>query len=158
MCYTKAMTKKVVIAFFIVLFIALQLPTEKAAAGFDCLTLSTNSTTDQKAQCQSELDQLNQQLIELTGQLNDQKKQTGTINGDITYLTNQINTLKTKIKSRALAISNLKVSIDDKSKKIVTLQQKIEKEHGSLAQLLRNTNEFDNQNITNWRLLFFAGD
>ncbi len=55
--------------------------------------------------------------------------------------------MKTKIKARTLAVAQLKVSITEKSNKIDTLSEKIDREHASLAQLLRNTNEFDDQNI-----------
>ncbi|MCX6758018.1 MAG: lytic murein transglycosylase [Candidatus Nomurabacteria bacterium] len=121
--------------------------TYNVRADFDCLTLSTSSTVDQKRFCQNELDQLNQQLIELSNQLSNQKKTTGSFKSDIDSLTKQINALKVKIKARTLAIATLKVSISEKITKIETLSEKIDKEHQSLAQLLRNTNEFDNENI-----------
>ena len=79
----------------------------------------------------------------------EQQKQTGTLKGDITYLTSQINALKTKVKARGLAIAKLKVDISDKVKTINVLTQKIDSEHQSLGQLLRNTNEFDNNNLVN---------
>ena len=65
------------------------------------------------------------------------------------YLTAQINALKVKIKARALVIAQLKVDITDKTNTITSLSAKIDREHESLAQLLRNTNEFDNENLVN---------
>ncbi|MEJ0002143.1 MAG: lytic murein transglycosylase [bacterium] len=59
----------------------------------------------------------------------------------------QINALKAKIKARSLAIAQLKVSINEKSNKITSLLQDIDAQHQSLAQLLRNANDFDNQNF-----------
>jgi len=117
---------------------------------FDCVKdLTDRSAPDQKQQCQNELDMLLGQLKDLQKQLDAQAKQTGNIAGDIKYLTSQVNALNTKIKARTLAIANLKVSINQKTAKIETLQQKIDKEKESLAQLLRNTNEFDNQDLLN---------
>ena len=67
--------------------------------------------------------------------------------GDVDYLTSKINTLKAKIKARALTIAQLKVNITEKVNTIKSLSDKIEREHESLAQLLRNTNEFDDGNL-----------
>ena len=143
------MVKKFSILFIIVLLVGFTARTNNVRASFDCLTLSTSSTPDQKAFCSNELDQLNAQLLKLTNQLNSQKKQTGSFKSDIDSLTKEINALTVKVKARTLAIAHLKVSINEKSAKIETLSEKIDKEHQSLSQLLRNTNEFDNQNMIN---------
>ena len=84
-----------------------------------------------------------------------QKKQTGTLKGDVRYLTSQINALKTKVRARAYKIAQLKVDIKDKISKIETLSEKINREHESLAQLLRNTNDFDNKDFI---YLIFSDD
>ncbi|MCX6752814.1 MAG: lytic murein transglycosylase [Candidatus Nomurabacteria bacterium] len=141
------MVKKFSILFIFIITISFFARTNNVRADFDCLTLSTSSTPAQKSFCQNELDDLNQQLAKLTKQLSSQQKKTGSFKSDIDSLTQQIDALKLKIKSRVLAINNLKVSINEKAAKIETLQEKIAKEHQSLAQLLRNTNEFDNENI-----------
>ncbi len=156
------MTRKIVIAFIFVFLISFIIPA-KARANFDCLLLNSSSTPEQKQTCQIELDQLNNQLAQLNSQLVDQQKHTGTLKGDITVLTTQIQALKTKVKSRALAIAQLKVSITEKSSKIKSLTDKIDREHQSLAQLLRNTNEFDDQDIislmlSNESISAFYGD
>lgn len=146
------MVKKITIVFVFMLCVSVSVfsSPRKVLAVFDCTKdLTTSSTADQRQYCQTQLDQLNAQLVELNQQLADQKKQTGTISGDIDYLTSQINALTTKIKSRTLAIATLKVSISDKAATIETLAQKIDNENQSLAQLLRNTNEFDNENVVN---------
>jgi membrane-bound lytic murein transglycosylase B len=65
----------------------------------------------------------------------------------VDYLTSQINALKAKIKARSLAIAQLKVNIVEKTNTIISLNNKIDREHESLAQLLRNTNEFDEGTI-----------
>jgi membrane-bound lytic murein transglycosylase B len=137
-----------IITFFVFVFLFSGLIVNKAHADFDCENdLKLTSTSEQKQFCQSQLDQLNQQLLQLNNQLADQKKQTGTLKGDVDYLTNQINALKTKIKARGLVIAQLKVDIKEKVNTINSLVSKIGREHESLAQLLRNTNEFDEETI-----------
>ena len=140
------MVKKIAIVFIFILSIFF-LHGVKARAVFDCLQLTGNSTPDQKATCQNELNQLLKDEADLEAQLKRQTKQTGTLKTDITALTTQINALKTKIKARGLVISQLKVSINEKAIIIGSLSDKINSEHESLAQLLRNTNEFDNENM-----------
>ncbi len=143
----KVMIRKTVITFFVVILLFSGFTAHKAYAVFDCLTLSISSSQTDKDYCRNELAQIEQQLTDLLAKQKEQQKQTGTLKGDVNYLTSQINALKTKIKARALVIAQLKVSISEKVTTIGTLSDKIDREHESLAQLLRNTNEFDNENI-----------
>ncbi|MFA5095230.1 MAG: lytic murein transglycosylase [Candidatus Paceibacterota bacterium] len=142
------MVKKIAIVFvsisFMLVFVAY-----KTDAAFDCLTLNTSSSSADKAYCQNQLDQLEAEYADLLEKQAIQQKQTGTLKGDVDYLNSQINTLKTKIKTRTLVIAQLKVDINDKVKAIESLSKKIDREYESLAQLIRNTNEFDNQNLVN---------
>jgi len=135
--------------FFILLFYILTytFSVPKVYADFDCLTLNPASNQTDKDYCRNELKQIEAQLADLLNKQAEQQKQTGTLKGDVDYLTAQINALKTKIKARALVISQLKVNIAEKVTKINLLSNKINREHESLAQLLRNTNEFDNENL-----------
>lgn len=126
-------------------FFAVSLPETRAA--IDCLTLKSSSSEEDKNYCKGELAQIEAELTRLLDLQKEQQKQTGTLVGDVNYLTSQINALKTKVKARSLAIAQLKVDISNKVSKIGTLSAKIEREHESLAQLLRNTNEFDNENV-----------
>lgn len=140
------MTKKKVIVFVFVLSF-LSLGTHSTSAVFDCLTLTTSSPPADKDFCRNELAQIEAELQNLINQQKEQQKQTGTLKGDVDYLTSQINALKTKIKARTLAIAQLKVNITEKVNTITSLTRKIEREHDSLAQLLRNTNEFDQETL-----------
>ena len=122
--------------------------TDKTAmATFDCLSLTTSSSQADKAYCQNELSQIEAQLAELLKKQQAQQKQTGTLKGDVDYLTSQINALKAKVKSRSLVIAQLKVSITEKVSKIGSLSDKIAREHEALAQMLRNINDYDNENF-----------
>jgi len=140
------MVKKAMV--FVLISFILVLPfAERANAAFDCLTLKTSSSQSDKNYCQNELAQIEAQLNILLDQQKEQQKQTGTLKGDVNYLTSQINALKTKIKARAMVISQLKVNIAEKVSIINSLSEKVERERESLAQLLRNTNEFDDGNM-----------
>lgn len=145
------MIKRFVIA-FIFIFSLFSVNTDTAFAVPDCLNLSQNSSSGDRAYCANELFQIEQQLNDLLIKQKEQQKQTGTLKGDVNYLNSQINALKTKIKSRALVISQLKVEIKEKVSKIETLSEKIDKQHESIAQLLRNTNDFDNENLVHFML------
>src|SRR3989344_8613362 len=142
----KTMVKKAIV-FVLIAFIFAPFLSAKPTAAFDCLQLTSSSSQSDKDYCKKELNEIEAQLRELLEKQKAQQKQTGTLKGDVAYLQSQIDALRAKIKSRALIISQLKVDIAEKSTQIKSLSQKIERDHESLAQLLRNTNEFDNETI-----------
>ena len=140
------MVRKTIFFVFLVSFSGLlmvSLPFRGEAA-LDCLTIKTTSPEADKAYCKKELAKIEAELAKLLELQKEQQKQTGTLAGDVNYLTSQINALKTKVKARALAIAQLKVAITEKNTRIGSLNEKIKREYESIAQLLRNTNEFDN--------------
>lgn len=139
------MGKRIIV--FIMLIAVFSLPTSMARATFDCLTLTTFSSQNDKDYCRNELTKIEAELVDLLGKQKEQQKATGTLKGDVAYLTAQINVLKTRIKARGLVIAQLKENISEKVNVIQSLSEKIYREHKSLAQLLRNTNEFDEENI-----------
>ncbi|MEK7564089.1 MAG: lytic murein transglycosylase [Patescibacteria group bacterium] len=142
------MKQKFILFFITVLFlISTFFFAHQTNANFDCLKLTSSSNQVDKDYCKNELAKIEAELAKLLNLQKEQQKHTGTLKGDITYLASQINALKTKVKSRALVIAQLKVSIKEKETKIQSLSSKIEREYHSLAKLLRNTNEFDNENF-----------
>ena len=126
--------------------------TPVAKADFDCLTLNSSSTPDQRTYCQNQITDLEAQLKVLNDQLAAQKNQSGSLQGDIKLLTTQINAKKTQIKAQSLKITQLGDSINEKQSAIQTLDQKIQREQDSLAQLLRKTNEMDSTTLTSFLL------
>ena len=139
------MGKKAIVFVFLSLVFSYNFFAPKANADFDCLTLTASSAQSEKDFCKNELVQIEAELKNLLNQQAEQQKTTGTLKGDVAYLTSQINALKAKIKARALVIAQLKVNINEKINTIRSLSDKIDREHESLAQLLRNTNEFDQE-------------
>lgn len=118
-----------------------------ADGAVNCLTISVNSPQADKDFCKQELAQIEAELAELLKKQQEQQKQSGTLQGDVNFLTSQINALKAKIKARELAIAQIKVSINEKASRIVSLSDRIAKQQESIAQLIRNTNDFDNKNL-----------
>lgn len=123
-----------------------------AYADFDCLTLTSSATPDQRTYCQNQINQLEAQLQVLNAQLTAQKANSGTLQGDINLLTTQINAKKAEIKSKQLKVAQLTESISEKQTTIVSLSKKIDLQKESLAQLIRKTNELDHQTVTNFLL------
>ncbi len=138
--------KQSVIAFFVMISIIgfAYIPSTTKGA-FNCLNLTSSSSDTDKEYCKKELVQIEAELANLLEKQKAQQKQSGTIKGDVDYLNSQIKALTTKVKARALKIASLKVDINKKVSTINSLSAKIEREHESLAQLIRNTNEFDNE-------------
>lgn len=143
------MDKKAIVFILITVFVLNFVLTgeQKAEAAFDCLKLTSSSSESQKEYCKDELAEIEKELSVLLEKQKEQQKHTGTLKSDVEMLTSQINALKTKIKARSLVIAQLKIHIEEKVKTIKSLSGKIERERESLSQLLRNTNEFDNQNL-----------
>jgi len=139
------MIKKLAIVTFFVLISVFFLPQINAAV--DCLSLTAASPKADRDFCKKELSQIEAQLADLLKKQEKQRKQTGTLKGDVDYLSSQIDALKTKIKARTLKIAQLKVDINGKVSAIENLSEKINNEYESLAQLLRNTNDFDNKDF-----------
>ena len=144
------MIRKTIIAFiflfiFSILGVTLTLGKVPIISAADCSDPSYAKTNE--SFCRSELKNTEAQLAALLKQLASQNKQSGNYASEVKKLTTQIDALKAKIKARGLVIAQLKNDITKKVSTINTLSEKIEIEYQSLAQLLRNTNEFDNANI-----------
>ena len=151
------MERKTIVFFLLISYLSFfwVFPASKVYALFDCLTLDSSSSNSDKVYCQNQLNQIEAELADLLNKQKEQQKQTGTLKGDVDYLNSQINALKVKIKARSLVIAQLKVDIKDKVNAITSLTEKINREHESLVQLLRNTNEFDDNSLVN---LIFSND
>lgn len=139
--------RRLVITFFIFTLIFSLFFASKATAVFDCLGLVASSSQSDKDYCRNELNQIEAEYASLVKQLESQNKQSSNYASEVKKLTLQINALKTKIKARGLVIAQLKVNIAEKVSTIKSLSNKIDREHESLAQLLRNTNEFDEKTL-----------
>lgn len=133
-------------------FVSVQTAIADDTTNFDCTTLTPNATPDQRTYCQNQITVLEQQIADLNNQLTTQKKQSGTLQGDINVLSTQINAKKKEIQAKILTITQLNDSISEKQTTIESLADKISREKDSLAQLLRKTNEMDQENFATFLL------
>ena len=134
-----------IVAFLFIVFLSTAIGVNKIIFAVDCSD-STYAKVNESI-CRNELKDIEAQEKELLRQVNSLDKQSKNYASELKKLNLQIESLKAKIKARSLVIAQLKVSIDEKVSRIQTFSEKIDREYESLAQLLRNTNEFDNENI-----------
>lgn len=100
---------------------------------------------EERAQLEAELKLYEEEVAKLNALLEEQAKQSGTIQGDINILTSKIKRAQAAIKARTITIQKLGREITQKTATIKELTQKIDRETESLAQLVRKTNEFDDR-------------
>jgi peptidoglycan hydrolase CwlO-like protein len=82
-------------------------------------------------------------LKELQGQLKQQKAKSGALQSNVNALISQINSTQAKIRDRIATIGKLSAEIGKKSKAIKDLTAELDREHDSMAQLIKRTNELD---------------
>jgi membrane-bound lytic murein transglycosylase B len=100
-----------------------------------------------RAKLEADLKQLEAEIAAKQQQLNGQKGQSASLSRDISILKTQIGKAQLDIKSKNLTISKLSGEITSKVAKIETLEEKVARERDSLAQLLRKTNEVQQNSI-----------
>lgn len=98
---------------------------------------------EQEAIWRAELAQTEADIAKWQSILNNTKANTKSLQQEAAILNAKIKQAQAVIKQRNINIAQLGNQIKDKQKKILTLEQKIEKGHESLAQLIRRTNEID---------------
>lgn len=98
---------------------------------------------ERKARLEAELAQVEQQIQQQTVLVEDKKAERQSLERDVAVLDAQINKAQLAIKARSLAIDQLSDQIDDKAVTITVLEDKLEKQRQSLAELVRQTNEVD---------------
>lgn len=108
-----------------------------------------NRAQADRAQLQSELAGLEQEIAQEETNLRNQKDTTGSIARNIAALNSQIKIAKLNIQAKNLQIKKLGGEITEKTKKIKVLVNKIDSIKESLAQLIRKDRELDSKSILN---------
>jgi membrane-bound lytic murein transglycosylase B len=98
-------------------------------------------TPAQKAACQSQYDQLQQEIAKYQQIIDDTKNKEKSLQGDVTQLNAQIAKAQAEIKQRTVTIGQLQNQITQKAAVVQTLEQKLSAGQESLAKLLREKNE-----------------
>ncbi|MBY0376435.1 lytic murein transglycosylase [Patescibacteria group bacterium] len=98
---------------------------------------------EQEAIWRAELAETEKDIAKWQSILSGTKANTKSLQQEAAILNAKIKQAQATIKQRNINIAQLGNQIKDKQRKILTLEQKIEKGHESLAQLIRRTNEID---------------
>jgi membrane-bound lytic murein transglycosylase B len=102
-----------------------------------------NPTSEDIAQACKDYETETAKLRDLQAQLNTQKQKTGALQVNVNALISKINATQTQIRNQITTIGNLSLQIGQKTKAIGELEQEMNREHASLEQLIKRTNELD---------------
>lgn len=123
----------------------------------------SSSVDERRAELERELAQLEERIEAQRTLLESKQRESVSLERDIAILDAQIEKARLEIRAREIVIGNLGSEISSKSQTIMELDKKIERERRSLAQLLRETREFDSISLvhvafSNESLSGFFGD
>jgi peptidoglycan hydrolase CwlO-like protein len=110
---------------------------------FNSTILLAITQEEQEAIWRAELEQTEKDIAKWQSILNSTKANTASLQQEAAVLNAKIKQAQALIKQRNIAIEKLGKDINKKVTKIGELENKIEKGHESLAQLIRKTNEID---------------
>ncbi len=129
--------KKIISIFLLVLFsLSLFVSTSHAQV-----------SPEERARLEAELKQLEADIAVKQKELDKQKGNSKTLTNEIANLKGQIDKTKLNIKAKNLQITKISGQITSKSQEITTLENKLDNQRESLAQLIRKTNELDDSNM-----------
>lgn len=107
------------------------------------VAMAETITPEERARLEEELRKYQEEVDHYNELLKQQEEQTGTIQGDVNLLNSKIKRAEAAIAARNATIRKLKDEIYLKTLTIGELEEKIEREKESLAQLVRKTSELD---------------
>jgi len=107
------------------------------------LTFAQNIVSDRRAELESQLASLEQEIKKQETILGNQQARSVSLERDVAIINAQVEKAKLSIKARNLAIQRLTDDIGSKAGTINELSSKLIRERDSLSQLLRKTNEID---------------
>jgi len=98
---------------------------------------------EQRARLEIELANIEADIGAKRGVLQEKQKERTTLERDVAILNAKIDKAKLSIKYRDITLGKLRGEISGKANAIEELNQKVDRSHASLAQILRNTNQSD---------------
>lgn len=105
------------------------------------------ATPEERARLQSQLDQVEADILRTQTNLSEQQKQRQSLERDVSILDSKIKVAQLGIKQRDLAIKQLKAGITDKERGIAALDAKVVQGRGSIAQMIRETRAIDDLSL-----------
>jgi membrane-bound lytic murein transglycosylase B len=106
-----------------------------------------DTTGNQRAALQAQLDQINQEIKQNQTQLSLEQQQRTSLERDVAILNSKIQEAQLEIKQRTLTIQQLKDGIAEKEQGIQGLDTQVAAGEASLAQILRETSQIDNTSL-----------
>jgi peptidoglycan hydrolase CwlO-like protein len=137
--------KKFIAFFFVIATFAFGL--SQTAPFVFAQTVNTDLSAKERARLQKELEQYEEELKQLNTQLGELNKQSASYQRDLELLTGQIRQAQTNIKAKGIVIQNLSKEIEKKNGVIKDLDSRIVKGQQTMAELLRQRYELDNQSL-----------
>src|SRR3989344_2433132 len=110
-------------------------------------TRAQNLSEQEKTKLRAEYDAIQQEIAQWQKVLDDTRAKKNTLQGDVTLLDAQIKKATAEIRSRNNTIARLADEINQKSRNISALEQRLEDGRESLAELLREKQEFETTSI-----------
>ncbi|MCC7500457.1 lytic murein transglycosylase [Candidatus Nomurabacteria bacterium] len=102
---------------------------------------------EERAKLQAEYDQLQEEIVKWQKVLDETRAKKNTIQGDVSALDAQIKKAQAEINQRNNTISRLSSEIRQKSARISTLEERLDRGKESLAKLLREKYQSDQQSL-----------
>lgn len=110
---------------------------------FGSLSVHAETEAERRARLEAELQNVERQILQQQVLVEDKQVERQSLERDVTLLDAQIKKARLGIQARALAISQLESQIGDKEGVIDELNERLERQRRSLAQLVRKTQEVD---------------
>lgn len=107
------------------------------------LWVAAETDAERRARIEAQLQQIEMQMIQSQRQLESTQAERQSLERDLSILDTQITNAELGVQARALAISQLTEQIDDKVEVILILNERLEKQRRSIADLVRKTHEVD---------------
>ncbi|MDP2676338.1 MAG: hypothetical protein Q8O83_01495 [bacterium] len=117
-------------------------------------TVDPSLVGERRAVLESELAQLESQIEGFRGVIQEKQKERTSLERDVAILDAEIEKSRLEIRARNLSIGTLTNSIGEKSALIVLLDEKIDSEKDSLAELLRKIHELDQASLVELMLSY----
>lgn len=107
-------------------------------------TVSAETEDERRARIETQLQTVERQILYQRVLVEEKKGERQSLERDLTIIDGEIKQAQLGIQARAVAISELSTQIGDKEELIIVLNERLDKQRKSLAELLRKTQSVDN--------------
>ena len=122
---------------------------QKIAAFFLCLcvllpyTVSAETEDERRARIEAQLQTVERQILNQRVLVENKKTERQSLERDLTIIDGEIKQAQLGIQARSVAISQLSTQIGDKEETIIVLNERLDKQRKSLAEIIRKTQSVD---------------